>query len=597
MFSSGLKQTKILNLKMKKKIIFFFVSLILLSAGFLNVARAEEMPIPDEEAILNFHSDIIVNTDNSINVAETIIYNTGARDRHGIYRDIYPYSSTGDKMKISNVTVTDENGAPHIFETYNEGKNFRIKIGDPEKTFVGEKIYKIKYNANRAVAQFEKFDEIYWNVTGNDWEIPIYEAGVSINLPEGVKATQTSCYYGLRGSTNECYSKNNEADKYFFYAPNILESEEGLTVAVGFPKGIVVPYSNADKFSSFFAKYLPRIIGIFLPIFTLVFSLLYWKKKWKDPKGKGVIVPQYDVPDALTPMEVAGIASEKLSVKDISGELIYLATKGYLKINQIEERTLGIFKSTDYELLKLKDFTDLLNEFDKKLLSGLFGSGSSVKLSELKNVFYTTANAVVTSALDALLTKGYYKNLGRMKNSAGVIFIIIFMSVWASLLFGGFIGVLFFNGDVFPIIIGIFISIIIYGIILRFSPAKTEKGVATMEYLLGLKDYLRIAEKDRLEFHNAPDKKPETFEKLLPYAMVLGVAGIWAKEFESIYTTPPSWYVGSSNNAFNAVVFSNSLSNFSAYASSSLSSSPSNSGSGGGGSSGGGGGGGGGGGW
>ena len=147
----------------------------------------------------------------------------------------------------------------------------------------------------------------------------------------------------------------------------------------------------------------------------------------------------------------------------------------------------------------------LKHKFDKKLLSGLFGSGSSVKLSELKNVFYTTANAVVTSALDALLTKGYYKNLGRMKNSAGVIFIIIFMSVWASLLFGGFIGVLFFNGDVFPIIIGIFISIIIYGIILRFSPAKTEKGVATMEYLLGLKDYLRIAEKDRLEFHNAPD--------------------------------------------------------------------------------------------
>ncbi|KKT22394.1 MAG: hypothetical protein UW07_C0037G0011, partial [Candidatus Nomurabacteria bacterium GW2011_GWF2_43_8] len=113
----------------------------------------------------------------------------------------------------------------------------------------------------------------------------------------------------------------------------------------------------------------------------------------------------------------------------------------------------------------------------------------------------------------------------------------------------------------------------------------------------GLKDYLQIAEKDRLLFHNAPEKKPEVFEKLLPYAMALGVADIWAKEFEGIYMAPPNWYVGSGNAAFSAMAFNHSLSNFSSYTSSSLSSSSSGSGSGGGGSSGGGGGGGGGGGW
>jgi len=123
------------------------------------------------------------------------------------------------------------------------------------------------------------------------------------------------------------------------------------------------------------------------------------------------------------------------------------------------------------------------------------------------------------------------------------------------------------------------------------------KGVETKEYLLGLKEYLQIAEKDRLLFQNAPDKKPETFEKLLPYAMVLGVANIWAKEFADIYTSPPNWYTSTNAAAFNAITFNSSLTHFAALTSAVAASSSSGGGSGGGGFSGGGGGGGGGGGW
>jgi uncharacterized membrane protein YgcG len=345
-------------------------------------------------------------------------------------------------------------------------------------------------------------------------------------------------------------------------------------------------------------------------------------------------------------MEVSGIVNEKVDAKNISAEIIYLATKGYLKIRQLDERFIGLIKSTDYELTKLKVFSDLPNDFDQKLLKGLFDSQSqvtvdltalkttiskntppfvssifnsliktnqpatedaqtsttepktsSVKLSDLKYVFYTTATKIVTSVLDALLNKGYYKNLGRMKNSGSRVFLFVFMSVWASGFFGGILGVFLLRGNPFPMMVGIFFSVIIYGIISHFSPAKTAEGVIAKEYLLGLKDYLQIAEKDRLQFHNAPEKRPEVFEKLLPYAMVLGVANIWAKEFEGIYTTPPSWYSGPTGAAFSAIAFNHTMSNFSSFASSSLSSSRSSGGSGGGGSSGGGGGGGGGGSW
>ncbi|KKR70082.1 MAG: hypothetical protein UU13_C0014G0008 [Candidatus Nomurabacteria bacterium GW2011_GWB1_40_7] len=581
---------------MKNKILFILLFGVLISLSFFGVAYAQNEDTDfSQEAIVNFHADIFVNADNSIDVVENIVYNTGEIERHGLLRNIVPRSSWGHKMKIENVNAVDENNNPYIFTTSSDsGSNFEIKMGDPDVTFTGERTYIIKYHATKAVAQFKDFDEIYWNVTGNDWNIPIYAASATVFLPSGVTAIQSSCYYGLEGSTEQC-SLENEADNlsYNFTAPVPLGAGEGLTVAVSFPKGIVTPYTWAEKYLD---TLLPWLIAILLPFLTLIFSLRHWYKKGKDPKGTGVIVSQYDVPGDLTPMEVTGILSEKISASNISAEIIYLATKGFLKIKQTEEKVLGLFNTTDYELTKLKDSGDALNEFDRKLLRGLFSS-EVVKLSDLRNVFYSQIKGIADSAADGLLTKGYYKNLGGIKNSAGRLILMIFMTIWASGFFGGILGVLFFNGNPFPLMFGIFLSFIIYGIVSYFYPAKTEKGVATREYILGLKDYLRIAEKDRLLFHNAPEKKPEIFEKLLPYAMVLGVANIWAKEFEGIYTTPPSWYSGSSNTAFSAVMFSNSLSSFSSYASSSMTSSPSGSGSGGGGSSGGGGGGGGGGGW
>jgi uncharacterized membrane protein len=144
--------------------------------------------------------------------------------------------------------------------------------------------------------------------------------------------------------------------------------------------------------------------------------------------------------------------------------------------------------------------------------------------------------------------------------------------------------------DGWVIFVSIIVSLAIWFIFFRLMTAKSVKGVTAKEYLLGLKEYLQIAEKDRINFHNAPEKKPEIFEQLLPYAMVFGVVEIWAKEFEDIYTIAPKWYEGNSTG-FNAAGFGREMSVFSALATTSFSSTPAGSGSGGTGFSGGGGGG------
>src|SRR3989344_5820817 len=608
-----------------KKIALSFLALILVFGYFSRVANAQSL-VFSQEAILSFDSAIIVNIDNSINVSETIQYTTGAEERHGIYRDIYPYSSENKRMNIGNIVVTDENGTNYQFQVSEVNEYIRIKIGDPDRTFHGQKTYVIKYRATRAVAQLDSFDEIYWNVTGNEWVMPIYRAQASACLPSGGTSTQSACYFGLKGSKDKCQLISEIAGTSMCSAPSVLGPRQGLTVAVGFPKGIVAPYTSSDATASFFDRSGSWLVAILLPILTLLFSLMYWYKKGRDARGTDVIVPQYDAPHELTPMEIGGIINEKVDVRNISAEIIYLATKGYLKINQLDERYIGISKTPDYQLEKLKDFSDLQNDFDKKLLAGLFNSqprstlssfanyfvkdttldenqtlntlARSVKLSNLKNVFYKDELLVVVSVADALLAKGYYKNLGKMKNGGMRLSFIVILSLLAIVFLGEMFNVLHIKGDPFPFVAGTLLSFAIYGVVSYFNPAKTEKGVIAKEYILGLKDYLQIAEKDRLQFHNAPEKKPEIFEKLLPYAMVLGVSDIWAKEFEGIYTVPPSWYSGPSEGAFSAVAFSKIADNFNTFAENYMLATPRRSGgSGGSGFSGGGGGGGGGGSW
>lgn len=578
---------------------------LILSLFFgLSVAHAQS-----EEALVSFDSHITVNVDNSIDVIETIRYATGPSERHGIFRTIRPYSSQGRKMTINDISVVDQYGQPYPF-TVSESGDVDIKIGDPRVTFGGQNVYVIRYHASKAVAQYESFDELYWNVTGSGWDMPIREAHATIVLPQGSRMSQSSCYRGAQGSTATCTSTIDDQGAVSFSAPEILAPGEGLTVAVGFPKGIVTPYKPSDDF---FLRYGQWLIAILVPLASLILSFWYWYTKGRDERGTGVIIPQYDVPDELMPMEVKGIVSEKVDAESISSEIIALATRGYLRITEIDKKYIGLFTSTDYELTKLKEFTDIPNEFDKALLESLFSGharspfaslkklfsrstflddgdrlaiATSVKLSDLKNVFYREIPAITSLAVNGLLQKRYYKNLGRLKQAGA-------MHILGALVVGGIVAAVVIGGGSVPVAVGILVSALIYAATYYLSPAKTEKGALAKEHLLGLKEYLQIAEKDRLLFHNAPEKKPEVFEKLLPYAMILGVADIWAKEFEGIYTTPPTWYSGQ-QGAFNAVAFSESMRSFSSYASSSLSSAP---GSSGGGSSGGGGGGGGGGGW
>lgn len=572
---------------MEKAKTTLWISLLFFGLFFVSTQVAKA------EIINDFNSTVTVLPDSSILVEEKIIYNFETSIRHGILRTIPLVNSKNEPMLIDIISILDNNNEAYKYTTNIQDKILTIKIGDSDKMVSGIKEYDISYRVFGSITYYEDFDEIYWNVTGNGWQIPIKKSTAKVVLPNNIFPKDQACYYGPLDSKAKC----TITESGIFSSGTKLDKNEGLTVAVSFPKGAVSIYQ--PKVDSAFVKFIKTFWPIVIPIIVFVYMLRKWLKYGKDPKGTGVIIPQYDVPDNLTPLEVGGIVNEEIKNKNISAEIIYLATKGYLKIRQTTKQEKNVLSSTpetDYEFTLLKEIGLLSNDYDKKILNTIFEEkgdvGGVAKLSELSNSFYKSIREINDKVIDVLLNKKYYTNFPKYKMSWKVITIMFYIGV--PLLVYNILNALFVA--VSAILLSMFI-------VLMFNhnmPAKSIKGVLTREYLLGLKEYLEIAEKDRLRFHNAPEKKPEIFEQLLPFAMVFGVEKLWAKEFKDIYINPPEWYSGS-GSSFNAVSFAVQMSAFNNMAMSSFSS-PSGGynsgfGSSGGGFSGGGGGGGGGGSW
>lgn len=587
-------------------------AILWLAAGFSFVHA--QVSTGKVERVDDFRVTVAVMQNGDLRIEEVIIYDFGPNERHGIYRDIpLKYNAGKNDISISNVTVADSNGEPYPFTADNFGGFKRIKIGDPDALVNGVKIYAISYVVAGATQWGQDADRIIWNATGDGWQAMIQKARATVVLPPTASGTITSiaCYEGAYGSTESCFTSGANLTATRPLAPN-----EGLTLSLEFPKGILTqppPPTPFELFLKSFLIYLPLL----LPIAVFAFLFRRWWKNGRDPKGRGTIIAQYEPPADLSPIEMGTLLRGAMKPRHISAQIIYLATRGFLKITPVGDDS---GKPDDYILEKLRDTTDQDPLSDRLLMmafffsnpsfSGVLDLGSfifrissnskeetfakmqkefpprdSVKLSESKNSFPKWIEKIKGEIFQGLLQKEYYDRDPR--KASGVYLMVAF--------FFFFFSFFLFAFWPFLLVSCITVSAVIIGIFGFIMPKVTPKGALEKENILGFRDYLDIAEKDRLNFHNAPEKTPELFERFLPYALALGVVDAWAKEFEGIYTEQPKWYGGTYAGAFVLSDFGHSLDNFNSVSSQAFAAG--SSGSGGGGFSGGGAGGGGGGSW
>ncbi|MCK9186387.1 DUF2207 domain-containing protein [Candidatus Gracilibacteria bacterium] len=572
--------------------------------------------------IKDFQSEIIVNKDSSLLITEKITADCGSCfNKHGIFRILPTETNTTVgtiKRPVELVSITDFDGNPLQYSSTNSSGTVTWKIGDPNFTVQGLNYYKIVYKVQNAVYfEGEDFDELYWNLSGNFWDLEIDNFFADIILPDEVNEGNSIVDY-FSGPLD---SDSKDFAKYEWKNENILHFSsigtfgigDGVTVSVMFPKNIFTPYEFG--FFELYGNYL----WVFLPLIVFVFCFVMWKKHGDDPSNDKSIMPEFGSPEDLTPMQIGVLLKNgSFENKLVTASLINLAVHGFISIKEIETKGL-FFSSKDYEISSLNKKMDSsmkgISESDILVYKKLFTSklsqvvpffkaigivsrggkipeipanGSVVKLSELKNHFYESLPLIHRQALNEVHEKELLEKYGLSLKFS-------FLWIGGLVAFGAF----FFTGvegsyNMYALS-AVFSSAAVLVLFSFIMPKKTEKGVELTRRIKGFEMYMETAEKYRQKFH----EEENIFERFLPYAIVFGITSLWAKKMQLLYGEKyfyahhPIWFV-SSSGGFDIGDFSSNMSSLAESISSSVSAP---SGGGGGGGSGGGGGGGGGGGW
>ena len=562
----------------------------------LVVALAALPAAARELVIQNFDVQIVVQPDATIEVTEIILARfTGAWN--GIYRTIPVHYVTQQGFNytlfLDPLGVTDDNGSPLKHEITNQGNYRKFKIWVPGAHDTTRTVI-LRYRVLNGLGFFEDHDELYWNITGNEWEVPIEHATARIELPAGASGIRTLVFTGGYGSREHDADVETQGNVIQVRMRRALAFHEGLTGVVGWDKGIVHEPGTVAKAMLFLRS--NWLFGLPIVVFFLMFWL--WFTRGRDPRRRPISV-QYEPPAGLSPGEAGTLVDNEAAMRDITATVVDLAVHGYLVIEQKDNsELLGLIHHREYVFHMQKPPAEWNNvkPHELEILNALFEDGSrdSVKLSELQNHFYTHLPTIRDRIFDALMADHYYLHrpdkVRRAYVSGG--FVIGFGMVWA----GAFLSGVLHTSALTVILAGILTGAIIccFG---WFMPARTIEGERTLEGVLGFEDFLGRVEEDRFE---RVVKTPEMFEKFLPFAMALGVEKKWVHAFADIYRQPPNWYRGPYGTNFQPVYFVNDLDVMSNQAGTAFASSPRSaggSGFGGGGFSGGGGGGGGGGGF
>lgn len=620
------------------------------------------LPLSAAERILSYNSEIRVGRDGWLDVTETIeVYVEGINIRRGIYRDFpQTYKTKWGLRQVRPFEISEvtRNGIVEPFLLAKMGSGTRVWIGD-RGTFLPygtKQEYTLKYRTGGQLFYDDKGDELYWNATGNHWIFPIDKATTKIILPEGIDVLTAEAYTGPQGAKARQYEASTNGSTATFTTTSGLARLEGLTVVVRWEKGKLDPAAYLPR--SILADNLFLFIGLLLVTCGLVAFGIFWNMVGKDP-ARGVIIPRWEPPQDMSPAGVRFVKRMGFDNVCFSSAVIGLAAKGGATIKELNKNF--------FDLIRKENGENLLSE-EEQLSEDLFGSTTRITLDQVNHVRIGKARSNLQESLTSAYQNSFFKINSMMWWNAvlacvvglalialqadfliptlipmlalclGTVLLVhavktaferfqsgkkLFVITWttfAVILFAGLVFGLSIvsnrGGAILALSMAIFL--IFAAIFRHLLKAPSKAGRKTLDEIDGFHQYLSVAEEDRLNLENPPEKTPELFEKLLPYALALGVEQKWSEKFtdilseihesgtQSSYT--PSFYSGNSGNFGNVLggaAFASALTGALASSATPPSSSGSSSGGGGGGGgfsvgggfSGGGGGGGGGGGW
>jgi uncharacterized membrane protein YgcG len=571
-----------------------------------------------EEVIRDYHADITVLPDATIEVTETITVKAeGDQIKRGIFRDfpLYAQDARGFRQKVDFELISVErDGRPENYHTENITGGIRIYTGSAD-VFLrsGEYTYTITYSTGRQIRYFGDHDELYWNVTGNGWLFPIDRAGATVTLPKGAIPTKTTFYTGPSGSKAQNAREVPGSNGLEFQTTQLLGPNEGLTIVLAFDKGLVAAPSSEDTTWWFIRDNLNTIIGFGGLVVIFLYYLRSWVTVGRDPP-RGVMVPRWDPPEGLSPALVNYIDNRGFSGAGwtaVSASALDLAVRGYVELEDLD-RSITI-RRTD------KRVEGKLQSGEAALIAEIPAAGDTLVIDKANGKKVQSVGNRFRQAIEKEHRNKYYlSNAGYTALGIGLsiavvaclftfgdlqedVYALIFVPTFFSVFFGTFtIGLVnsFRRGrslfskiitvvalaligfvalstmalmlismwmdlestHQFPVLVA-FGGILLVNLLFFFlMGAPTPLGRKLMDGIEGLRTYLTLAEKDRMNMAGAPTMSPSHFEKLLPYAVALGVEKPWSQAFETWLATAaagaaaaaysPGWYHGSNYGHF-----------------------------------------------
>lgn len=602
-----------------------------------------------EEAIRAFQSRIEVEQNGDLIVTETITVNAeGNEIKRGIYRDfptIYQ-GKFGLKSDVPfKVLEVLRGGQPEPWHSERRGNGVRVYFGRKDVMLnPGDHTYTFRYQTGRQIGFFANHDELYWNVTGNGWVFPINEVTANVVMPPEVTIQSVEAYTGPQGAKGQDYTATKSGNRAFFQTTARLGAKEGLTIVATWPKGLIEQPSETQSFMALVQANMGILLGLAGLGVTFFYYLLVWVVFGRDPES-GVVIPRYEAPEGMSPAAVRYLRGMgKFDDRSLAASILHLAVLGALKIKG--------GGSDSYTIERVPEHPKLPAEAEK-LYQELLGVRKELVFKSANHMVFKNAKEALGKAVRKQCETVYFRRnvhlwviglvftlvpLGVSLFSARQIEMALFMLLWLGIWSVGvaFLSVMvvtqwrqpgwkkasaipitvfafpFFGGWVFGMglliwatsvwVCAIYLAGILMAVIFHhLLKQPTAEGREKLDEIEGFRRYLSVAEEDRLNLENPPERTPELFEKFLPYALALGVEQKWSEQFAGVLTDAqyqPEWYSGNQLRNFQVAGFATGLGASLAGSISSSSSAPgSSSGSGGGGSSGGGGGGGGGGGW
>lgn len=572
---------------MKKIYTFLFLLVLLFSLGRITRVQA----VDEGWVIDNFHSDIHISKDAKVVVVETVEVDFFDLQKHGIYRSIpVKYKDSGGnnlKVRFSVLDVTDQQDNKLKYQESLDGNDVVLKIGHPNIFIEGKQTYVISYQLERVITTPHDEAELYWNVTGLEWPVPITKSSAMV-IGDDDFFLESVCFEGVYGAGNECEKELTNSKAIF--SSDFLNVGQGLTIAVKIDKSKLILPSDWQKL-----KWFLNDNWLFLtPLITLgIMIWLYWTRG-RDKEYQNIFsetgskktslfsrvdgIMTFAPPENLTAGEVGVLVDEKVHTRDITAVIIDLASRGFMTIKDVVKK--GILSKNTLELINKKQDESKLLPFEVSVMDMLFTDDrkETVKLNKLHTKAYDDMQRVTKEMYEHLTKEGYFSGNPRtvrgLYMALGIGIIIIGNMISAS----GLGGLIDSGGGHFAA----FSSGIIVLAFAWFMPARTPKGRKALKEVVGLKEWIRIG-----AWREKIHEKRNFIEEVLPYTIAFGLTKKFVKALKDSDLKNIDWY--QSNRPINVINFSNAMDSFGGSVSKAVASSrPSTSSSGGSGFSGGG---------